>query len=230
MSTISFCSSKGGCAKSTTCILTSLEAARAGKRVLILDSDPKKWLSGWSDIKEIPENITVQHVEREEITEQALYAADEYDVVLIDVEGSDDASIIDAILVSDLVVIPGQASLPDVKAAVQVLKRVRSRSKILGRDIEARVLLTFTEPGPIEANISKDMRQVLVENNAPLMRAQLAHRPIFKSMVSAGGDYVDLPARYQGSNLDSAVENVEAITNEIFTLLRERADKKGVQL
>ncbi len=64
--------------------------------------------------------------------------------------------IIDAILVSDLVVIPGQASLPDVKAAVQVLKRVRSRSKILGRDIEARVLLTFTEAGPIEANISKD--------------------------------------------------------------------------
>ncbi len=221
MPTLSFCSPKGGCGESTTCILMALETSRAGMSVCILDSDPKRWLSEWASTKPLPENLTVRQVEQRNLTEAAFAAAERFDYVLIDVEGSDDASLIDAILVSDLVIVPTQTSRLDALAVVQVLKQVRQKSLVLRRDIAARVLLTKTEPGAVEYRITAEIKAVLQQANAPVFATQLANRPIFQAMVSFGGDYLDLPKAFQGSSPKSAHANVAALAQEISTTLSE---------
>ncbi len=215
MPTISFCSPKGGCGKSTSCILLALEIARRGLSVTIIDSDPKGWLSSWAAIKELPKGIQVRQAAQDDLTEAAMDAAEAANCVLVDVEGSDDASIIDAIMVSDLVIVPSQASRPDALGAVQTLKQVRRRSRLLNKDIPSRVLMTFTEAGAVEFRITGEVKQILEEAGAPIMSVQLAYRPIFKSMVTFGGDYMDLPKKLQGSSPESARENVGALAHEI---------------
>lgn len=219
MPTISFCSPKGGCGKSTSCILLALEIVRRGLSVTIIDSDPKGWLSSWASLKPLPKGLSVKKAVQDELTEAAMDAAEEVDYVLVDVEGSDDASIIDAIMVSDLVIVPSQASRPDALGAVQTLKQVRRRSRLLNREIPARVLMTLTEAGAVQYRITGEVKDILKEAGAPLMSVQLGYRPVFKSMVTFGGDYMDLPTRLQGSSPNSAKENVAALAREIADTL-----------
>lgn len=187
--------------------------------VCILDTDPKLWLSQWASAKPLASNLIVHQVEQRHLTEAALAAAEQYDYVLIDVEGSDDASLIDAVLVSDLVIVPTRASRLDALAAVQVLKQVRQKSLVLRRDIAARVLLTQTEPGAVEYRITGEIKSILKQANVPVFQTHLANRPIFQAMVSLGGDYLDLPQKFQGSSPKSAHANVSALAGEISTML-----------
>jgi chromosome partitioning protein len=217
--TLSFCSPKGGAGKSTACILTALEVARSGMSIGILDTDPKRWLSSWAALKPLPKNIAVHQVQQQDLTDAAFSAAEQYDYVLIDVEGSDDASLIDSVLVSDLVIVPTKASRLDAQAAVQVLKQVRQKGKVLRRDIPACVLMSQTESGAVEYRITAEIKSILEQANAPILNTHLANRPIFQAMVSLGGDYLDLPAKFQGSSPKSAHENVTAFATEVSTIL-----------
>lgn len=189
--------------------------------VCIMDTDPKLWLTQWAKAKQLPDNLTVNQVEQRNLTEAALAAAEHFDYVLIDVEGSDDASLIDAALVSDLVIVPTKPSRLDAMAAVQVLKQVRQKSLALRRDIAARVLLTQTEPGAVEFRITREIKAILQQANVPVLQTHLANRPIFQSMVSFGGDYMELPKQFQGSSPQSAHENVAALAQEISATLSE---------
>jgi chromosome partitioning protein len=182
---------------------------------MILDTDPKLWLSSWSGLKPLPECIRVRQVSQKDLTDEAFSAAEQADYVLIDVEGSDDASLIDAVLVSDLVVVPTKASRLDALAAVQVLKQVRQKSLVSRRNIPGRVLMTQTELGAVQHRITGEIKSILNQANAPLMRTHLADRPIFKAMVSLGGDYLELPKEFQGSSPHSARANVSALAREI---------------
>jgi chromosome partitioning protein len=219
--TISFCSPKGGVGKSTTCILIALEISRSGMSVGILDTDPKRWLSSWADLKPLHKNIAVHQVEQQDLTDAAISAAEQYDYVLIDVEGSDDASLIDAVLVSDLVIVPTRASRLDALAAVQVLKQVRQKGKILRREIPARVLMAQTEPGAVEYRITSEIKSILEQANAPMLNTHLGNRPIFLALVSLGGDFLDLPLSFQGSSPRSAHANVAALASEVSTILTD---------
>lgn len=189
--------------------------------VCILDSDPKLWLSEWASAKPLPENLSVHQIEQRNLTEAAFAAAEHHDYVLVDVEGSDHASLIDAVLVSDLVIVPTKASRLDALAAVQVLKQVRQKSQVLKREIVAMVLLAQTEPGAVEHRITAEIRSILQNANAPIFHTQLACRPIFQAMVSFGGDYLDLPREFQGSSPQSAHANVAALAHEVSAILSD---------
>lgn len=221
MPTLSFCSPKGGSGKSTACILMALEAARSGLSVGILDTDPKRWLSSWAALKPLPAHIEVHQIDQQDLTDAALAATQRYDYVLIDVEGSDDASLIDAVLVSDLVIVPTKASRMDALGAVQVLKQVRQKGKVLRRDIPARVLMSQTEAGAVQFRITAEIKSILKQANAPVLKTHLANRPIFQAMVSFGGDYMDLPRAFQGSSPKSAHANVAALASEISAILTD---------
>ncbi|WP_210093712.1 ParA family protein [Ruegeria sp. HKCCSP346] len=216
VSVISFLSPKGGCGKSTACALISQEFSRLDLSSVILDTDPKRWLSSWANLKPLNSNIKVRQVDQEDLTDEVFQAALEASFVLVDVEGSSDASLIDAVLVSDFVVVPCRASRMDALGAVQVLKQVRQKSQVLRRSIPASILLNQTEPGAVEFRITGAIKTILEEAGAPIMRTQLAARPIFQAMMSLGGDYLDLPREFQGSSPKTAQANASALANELL--------------
>ena len=216
MPIVSFLSPKGGCGKSTSCAIVANELHRMGFSVVVLDTDPHKWISSWADLKPLPSNIDVRLVCQAGLTDAAFKAVVETDFVLIDVEGSDDASLIDGVLVSDLVIVPCRASRMDALAAVQVLKQVRQKSQVLKRDIPARVLLSQTEAGSVEYRITGAIKSILEDAGAPILKTQLALRPIFAAMMSLGGDYLDLPEKFQGSSPKTAHANAKALVHDIL--------------
>lgn len=219
MPTLSFCSPKGGSGKSTSCAVLALELARTGWSVNVMDTDPKNWLTSWALLKPLPKGLQVYAVPQDQLTDAAESLSYQADFLLIDIEGSDDASLIDAVLVSDLVISPCRSSRMDASGSVQVLKQVRQKSRMLKRPILSSVLMTQTAPGAIEHRITGEIRTILEEADAPIMRTHLANRPIFQSMVSLGGDFVDLPKEFQGSSPHSAFENARALAVEVVDRL-----------
>ncbi|MDO6481415.1 ParA family protein [Shimia thalassica] len=219
MLTISFCSPKGGSGKSTTCAVLALELARTGWNVKVMDTDPKNWLTSWALLKPLPKGLQVYAVPQDQLTDAAESLSYQADFLLIDIEGSDDASLIDAILVSDMVISPCRSSRMDASGSVQVLKQVRQKSRMLKRPILSSVLMTQTAPGAIEHRITGEIKAILKEAGAPILRTQFANRPIFQAMVSLGGDFIDLPKEFQGSSPTSAIENARALAVEVVDRL-----------
>ena len=100
-------------------------------------------------------------------------------------------------------------------------KQVRQKSLVLRRDIAARVLLTKTETGAADYRITAEIKSIRRQANAPVLTTQLAKRPFFQSLISFGGDYMELPKAFQGSSPKSAHANVAALAQEISTTLSE---------
>jgi chromosome partitioning protein len=133
---LTFASSKGGVGKSTTCAAVASALALGGERVLLIDLDQNRTLQRWS--KKAPiEGLTVQAIEPKDFgtvfRDQA--SSGDYDHVCIDLPGSREVTLFKALARSDLIIIPAQASEPDLREALVVAGDVKDVRETTGRPI-----------------------------------------------------------------------------------------------
>ena len=130
---VSFASSKGGVGKSTACAAIATRLALRGEQVLVLDLDQNKTLERWGRKANVP-GLAVRAIERDLFTAVFRDAvnAGETDHILIDLAGAREATALRAIARSDLVVIPAQASEPDLREALVLAADVRDVAKEKG--------------------------------------------------------------------------------------------------
>jgi chromosome partitioning protein len=144
---LTFASSKGGVGKSTTCAAVASAMALDGARVLLIDLDQNRTLDRWSRKALIP-GLTVSAVEPQKFGAffRDQEASQEYDHICIDLPGSREVTLFKALARSDLVVIPAQASEPDLREALVVVSGIRDVGDTTGRKIPYRLLLTKVYP------------------------------------------------------------------------------------
>ena len=150
---IAISSSKGGPGKTNTVANLADYWALKGKKVAMLDSDPNKNLSKWYNKKALDDafaGVSLQTLEDEEqIIDAAEAAAQEHDIVLIDVAGVRSRALLYAAGIADLVIVPAQPSEDDIDEAINTIEAVKSAGKLAKRDIKYRVLLSQTRKGTI---------------------------------------------------------------------------------
>lgn len=144
---VSFASSKGGVGKSTTCAAIAAKLAQDGKSVLVLDLDLNQTVARWAKKAALPglEALALtpdgfSRVFREKVAG--------FDHVLIDLAGTREATLLKAMARSDLVVIPAQASEPDLREALVIIDDVRDVVEAGARNVQYRLLLTKLFPLP----------------------------------------------------------------------------------
>jgi chromosome partitioning protein len=144
---ITFASSKGGVGKSTTCAAIASALALEGARVLLIDLDQNRTLDRWARKAPI-EGLTVSAIDPGEFGDyfRKAEASGSYDHICIDLPGSREVTLFKALARSDLVVIPAQASEPDLREALVVVKDIRDVSETTRRPIQYRLLLTKVFP------------------------------------------------------------------------------------
>ena len=129
---LTFASSKGGVGKSTTCAAVASAMALDGARVI--DLDQNRTLDRWSRKAPIP-GLTVSAIEPQKFgaffREQE--ASQEHDHICIDLPGNREVTLFKALARSDLVVIPAQASEPDLREALVVVSDIRDVGDTTGR-------------------------------------------------------------------------------------------------
>ena len=218
MPVISFASSKGGAGKTTSAIVLGTELAE-GADVILIDADPAKRLTRWSEIAPVPAQLRVVASRGERaIQDEIAEAAREASFVLIDLEGSASRLTSFAIAESDLVIVPTGDEQQDADEAIDTLAQVRMEGRARRREIPAAILFVRTNvavKSKLEKHINAELRRA-----TRAFETELHRRTAFSSLHNAGGGLRRLdPADVNG--IEKAIDNAQAFAAEVIGMLEE---------
>lgn len=208
---LTFASSKGGVGKSTTCAAVASALALAGDRVLLLDLDQNRTLQRWS--KKAPiDGLDVSAIEPKDFGSVFRDHANsgEYDHICIDLPGSREVTLFKALARSDLVIIPAQASEPDLREALVVASDVRDVRETTARPIPYRLLLTKVYP--LRTRVTDFAYAELARLGLPLFRTALVERSAYREMFLNGQPpTVTEPEKGAGIEITNLIEEIKAV-------------------
>jgi len=215
MPVISFANAKGGAGKTTAALLLATEVAARGKRVTIFDADPQKWISKWFELpKSCPGISVVSEVSPASIAEQIMFAAEQSDFVIVDLEGTENLVVANALSVSDLVVVPIQGSSMDARGGAKILTLIKKLEKIVRHDIRHCVVLTRTNAA-VTTRAMKAVQDFLAAQNIDVLMTPIVERAAFRDMMEFGGGLAGLDPRLV-SGIAKARENAALYAAEIL--------------
>ena len=222
MPTIVFASSKGGAGKSTSAVVLATELAGQGGTVVIVDADPNKPVSRWSNRPGKPASLTVvADVTEDAILDRIDQASRQVAFVIVDLEGTASLMVGYAISRADLVVIPTQGSLLDATEAVKAIRLVRNMEKTAGKTIPTAILFTRTSAA-IRPRSLQAIEVELAQSGVRVLETQMHERDAFKGLFAFGGSLADLD-RSQVGNVDAAQANARAFAAEVLAILKPAA-------
>ncbi len=178
MKVLSIVSQKGGTGKTTAALNLAVEALSRGLEVVIVDLDPQVSASDWRDIRSANAPVVaapaVPHLER------ALKAAEAAgaDLVLVDTAGRTNDAASAAARAADLVLVPLQPSLIDLKTLNATLEIIR-----LAGSRPARALLTRVKAAGTR---HEDTTAWLREQGVEVCPAMLGERVTFQDAYARG--------------------------------------------
>lgn len=208
-----FASSKGGVGKSTTCAALGAALALEGQRVLILDLDQNRTVHRWSRKTAIPD-LTVEAVTMGEFTAalKSRLETESFDHILIDLAGAREVTLFKAIARADLVIIPAQASEPDIREALVIAGDVRDVEDTAGRKIPYRLLLT--KMYPLRTRVSDFAYAELARLGLPMFKTVLVERVSYREMFLNGQAPSEAePNKGAGAEIASLLDEIEAVAD-----------------
>jgi chromosome partitioning protein len=215
---ITFATRKGGSGKSTAALLLALDLAKSTD-VIVIDADPNETILDWADVGKGPERLrTIKGAEGPALRDQIRKASERAKFVIVDTEGTANRGGYDAMMESDLVIVPSKMTYVDAKNAMKTIKACRSASEESGFEIPAYVL--WSQVGNIK---SRGARSVIdrVEggSSAMVFRTEITQRGPFETITEHGVALEEIAVAKKES-LVAAIKNVESFTDEVIGILR----------
>ncbi|SDN95374.1 ParA family protein [Ensifer sp. YR511] len=221
-------SNKGGAGKTTLVTLLSGEYALRGERVLLIDADARKNLSGWWKLchtkGNVPENIavTIAATQRSIETEIARLGRS-FDLIVIDAPGVDSTILSTIIRTSQIVISPVQPAIKEIEAAGQAAAAVNEINDEFGsRILHFNVRTRITVPGrnleayryirPFVAGL------VAADYQTTLLETELFERNVYREIQNGLGT---LQMQELTETVRKARAEVQALVTEIE---QKRAD------
>jgi chromosome partitioning protein len=194
MKVISLICQKGGTAKTTTAINLAVEAIAHGIEAIVIDLDPQVSACDWKDIRgNIPPLVAatpVPHLDRTLKTA----AANGADLAIIDTAGRTNDAAGAAARAADLILVPLQPSLADLKTLAVTLDIIR-----LAGERPARALLTRVKAG---GSRHDDTAAWLFTQGIEVCPANLGERVIYQDAYARGLGVAELdPASKAASEI-----------------------------
>ena len=179
---------KGGCGKSTLCVMLAVNLAAQGYRVAVIDSDPNQAFATWFRIAEAPPLTCSTCIDHNEIVAKAYEEAENCDVVIVDTAGFANQAAVFGIGAADLVLIPVMPDRNSVIEARKTARQVESVSQIARRPIPHRVVLSrWTPKGLSERATLQDLE----EAKLPRLQQIVPNLTVFQKASFSG----DMPSK-----------------------------------
>lgn len=203
---VTFASSKGGVGKSTTCAAVASAFALSGERVLLIDLDQNRTLDRWARRAPLP-GLTVMAIEPSKFSAflREQEASGAFDHICIDLPGSREVTLFKALARSDLVIIPAQASEPDLREALVIVGDIRDIVETTSRPIPYRLLLTKVYP--LRTRVTDYAYAEMERHGLPMFRTALVERSAYREMF-LNGQPPTLIEKGKGAGLE--IENLVA--------------------
>ncbi|MTI44477.1 chromosome partitioning protein [Roseibium hamelinense] len=225
MPVISYANAKGGAGKTTAALLLATEIAQRGQSVIVFDADPQKWISKWADLGNRSDGISVVSVvSPSSIAEQITDARDQADYVIVDLEGTENLIVANALSVSDLVVVPIQGSSMDARGGARILTLISKLEKIVRHDIKHCVVLTRTNAA-VTTRAMKAVQDFLCVNGIDVLYTPIVERAAYRDLFEFGGGLADQDPK-KVTNLKKARENAALYAAEVLERAKEALPRK----
>ncbi len=218
---ISFASSKGGAGKSTTCACVSAELAREGASVLLIDLDQNRTLHRWATRAPFP-GLTVVAPDPDAFPTllRDRQATGAYDHICIDLPGARERTLYKALGRSDLVVIPAQASEPDLREAMVIVSDIKDVAEEIGREVPYRLLLT--KLFSLRTRVTDYAYAQLEKLGLPLFRTGLVERAAYREMFLTGEPpTVSTPDKGAGLEIRQLVDEIKTVVANTTNQLKK---------
>ena len=220
MPTIAFASSKGGAGKSTSALLLASELAGRGGSVTLIDADPNQPISQWSKLPGLPSKLIVLAVTEDTLLDAVDAAALKTQFVIVDLEGTANLMVAQAMSRADLVIIPTKGSKLDAVEAIKVIKFLKQQERAYKKAIPYAVLFTQTNPA-VRPRTLTSLEQDLLQQGVPLFGTPLHDRDAFRAIFSFGGALSGLnPAAVGG--VPTALNNARQFVAEAVAMLAKQ--------
>lgn len=180
---LSFASSKGGVGKSTTCAAIAAKLAQDGASVLVLDLDLNQTVARWAKKSGLP-GLEALAIAPDDFTRVFRDRAAAFDHVLIDLAGTREATLLKAMARSDLVIIPAQASEPDLREALVIVDDIRDVVEAGAKNLQYRLLLTKLFPLP--TRVTMFAHREIARHGLKRFAGTLVERSIYREMFLTG--------------------------------------------
>lgn len=222
MPVISFVSPKGGVGKTTSALLLATELAQHASKVTVIDADPNLPIHKWSQLPGCPENLeVVADTGESTIVDSIDDARGNSPFVIVDLEGAASARVTNAISMSNLVLIPIQASVLDADQAARAIKLIRTTGKSQNRVIPYAIMFVRVAAAHrIRTRNFKAIANQFHEAGIPSLDTAIAEREAYRSIFTHGGTLADLDPALT-SSLGQARENAEQFAAEVIHMMKQ---------
>lgn len=180
---ITLCTTKGGTSKTslTASLLSYWHSEK--RRVAAVDADPNCNLTRWLDKGSLSDIPHVAETNEGEIIEAVENISGDRDLVLVDVAGFGNQSMVYAIGISSFVIIPCRPSEDDVLEALKTKQVVTNAAKLTRREIPYKVVLTQVKTGTLVIDHTLKQFEAF---NVPLFDTAIASRTIYQTSRFSG--------------------------------------------
>lgn len=218
MPTITFASSKGGCGKSTAAVLLAAALAERSA-VTIIDADPNQPIVLWSKRPGRPKNLTVVGgITQDTLLDAIEDAESKTPFVIVDLEGTANLLVSQALSRADLAIVPLKGSTLDAIEALKLVKFITQQERAYRRDIPYRLLYTQTPPA-IRSRTLKAIEVDLLGKGVPIFNTALHDRDAYRAVFAMGGTLGTLNPQEVGG-LDAARTNADRYVAEVVRALK----------
>lgn len=184
MAIITFATSKGGAGKTTMAAGIGVELALRGHRVAFVDADPNLHLRDWHD-QGGAAGTTLTAATGDDILDVIDAAAGRADHVVVDLEGAASQLVLQAVIKSDLVIVPTQLSNMDIKEAHATRAVVRRAERIRQRPIACAYVVT--RMASLRSRLAAHLEAELIDPEDTAVRLPgLADRVAWREMMNHG--------------------------------------------
>jgi chromosome partitioning protein len=214
---------KGGSGKTTLSMQLAGTLARRGRKVMVVDADPQgtatRWAATADDDKPFPASVVGLSAASAKVHREVKKFVDDYDYIIIDCPPAADSPVPQsALLVADLALVPIIPSPLDMWAAVGIREVIANVGDI-NEDLAARLVINQCQPN---TTLAKEALEVLPEFGIDLCKTYMHQRQVYRQSAVFGQTVHDF-----GSKAAAAVEEMEALTDEVLGLLRSAKSKAG---
>lgn len=210
MATVSIASDKGGVSKTTSALLFASELALDGYRVTLVDADLNQQAVAFGRKAEIEGLTVIGEVREDNILALLRRAEADSEVVIVDLPGGSSTLALKALHRSHFVLVPTQASLPDIRAAMKTVAQIDDAQELARTPIARAIIWTRVLSG-FESRSARHVRQsVEEERQVPILKTAIMERAAFREIHITG----KVPRQVDPSG--SAAANVAAFTAELL--------------
>ena len=201
---------KGGCGKSTTTLNLALGTAALGYNTALIDADEQKSCVETLQDFEKP-NLTV-YASGKGVDALAAKIKDDFHFIFIDTPPHSHHIMYQAMAVSDIIIIPLQASPLDIRSAKRTVEACEQIQREVKREIPCYFLLNRVNP---RTKLSKEIGAYIQElYTVPLLQSRLHNRVAYAQSLMYGKSVIE----YNRSS-DAAIE-VKKLLKEVHRIMQ----------